>query len=55
MVLICSYFYEQQTIDKQIITEEQQKAAQYAKAMGHPICIVLELLSNQSCSVITAI
>ena len=35
---------------KQIITEEQQKAARYAKAMGHPIRMyVLELLSKQSC------
>lgn len=35
---------------KEIITEEQQKAARYAKAMGHPIRMyVLELLSNQSC------
>lgn len=35
---------------KQIITEEQQKAARYAKAMGHPIRMyVLVLLSKQSC------
>jgi DNA-binding transcriptional ArsR family regulator len=35
---------------KEIITEEQQKAARYAKAMGHPIRMyVLELLSKQSC------
>ncbi|NBC83686.1 MAG: metalloregulator ArsR/SmtB family transcription factor [Bacteroidetes bacterium] len=34
----------------QIITEEQKKAARYAKAMGHPIRIyVLNLLSKQSC------
>ena len=33
-----------------VITEEQTKAARYAKAMGHPIRIyVLELLSNQNC------
>ncbi|MBW8334128.1 MAG: metalloregulator ArsR/SmtB family transcription factor [Prolixibacteraceae bacterium] len=33
-----------------IITEEQKKAARYAKAMGHPIRMyVLELLSKQSC------
>ena len=33
-----------------IITEDQQKAARYAKAMGHPIRMyVLELLSKQSC------
>jgi DNA-binding transcriptional ArsR family regulator len=35
---------------KEIITEEQQKAARYAKAMGHPIRMyVLELLSKQNC------
>ena len=35
---------------KEILTKEQQKAARYAKAMGHPIRMhVLELLSNQSC------
>ena len=35
---------------KEIITLEQQKAARYAKAMGHPIRMyVLELLSKQSC------
>ena len=33
-----------------IITQEHQKAARYAKAMGHPIRMyVLELLSKQSC------
>jgi DNA-binding transcriptional ArsR family regulator len=32
-----------------IVTEEQKKAARYAKAMGHPIrMFVLELLSNQN-------
>ena len=37
-------------MDKIIITEEQQKVARYAKAMGHPIRMyVLELLSKQSC------
>jgi ArsR family transcriptional regulator, arsenate/arsenite/antimonite-responsive transcriptional repressor len=37
-------------MDKIIISEEQQKAARYAKAMGHPIRMyVLELLSKQSC------
>lgn len=36
--------------DKSIITEEQKKAARYAKAMGHPIrMFVLELLSSQNC------
>lgn len=35
---------------KDIIPEEQKKAARYAKAMGHPIRMyVLELLSKQSC------
>jgi ArsR family transcriptional regulator len=35
---------------KEVITDEQKKAARYAKAMGHPIRMyVLELLSNQSC------
>lgn len=34
----------------QVLTEEQQKMARYAKAMGHPIRMyVLELLSKQSC------
>ncbi len=33
-----------------ILTEEQIKAARYAKAMGHPIRMyVLDLLSRQSC------
>ncbi|MDO8927648.1 MAG: metalloregulator ArsR/SmtB family transcription factor [Bacteroidota bacterium] len=37
-------------MDKIIITEEQQKVARYAKAMGHPIRMyVLDLLSKQSC------
>ena len=37
-------------MQKEIITEEQQKAARYAKAMGHPIRMyVLDLLSKQSC------
>ncbi|HEY3373146.1 MAG TPA: metalloregulator ArsR/SmtB family transcription factor [Prolixibacteraceae bacterium] len=32
------------------ITEDHQKAARYAKAMGHPIRMyVLDLLSKQSC------
>lgn len=35
---------------QEILTEEQKKAARYAKAMGHPVRIyVLELLSKQSC------
>lgn len=37
-------------MQKEIITEDQQKAARYAKAMGHPIRMyVLDLLSKQSC------
>jgi ArsR family transcriptional regulator len=35
---------------KQIFTEDQKKAARYAKAMGHPVRMyVLELLSKQAC------
>ena len=35
---------------KSVTTEKQQRAARYAKAMGHPVRMyVLELLSNQSC------
>lgn len=34
----------------QIFTEDQKKAARYAKAMAHPVRMyVLELLSKQSC------
>lgn len=34
----------------QIFTDEQKKAARYAKALGHPVRLyVLELLSSQSC------
>ncbi len=37
-------------VKREIITEEQEKIARYAKAMGHPIRMyVLELLSKQSC------
>jgi len=33
-----------------IITEDQKRAARYAKAMGHPVRMyVIELLSKQSC------
>jgi len=33
-----------------VITNDQQKIARYAKAMGHPIRMyVLELLSKQTC------
>ncbi len=35
---------------KSVTTDKQQRAARYAKAMGHPVRMyVLELLSNQSC------
>ena len=35
---------------EKVLTDKQQKAARYAKAMGHPVRVyVLELLSNQSC------
>jgi DNA-binding transcriptional ArsR family regulator len=35
---------------KKLFTEEQKKAARYAKAMGHPVRMyVLELLSKQNC------
>jgi len=35
---------------KTATTDQQQRIARYAKAMGHPIRMyVLELLSNQSC------
>jgi ArsR family transcriptional regulator len=37
-------------ITKSIISDDQKKAARYAKAMGHPVRLyVLELLSKQSC------
>jgi DNA-binding transcriptional ArsR family regulator len=37
-------------IGEGIISEDQKKAARYAKAMGHPVRMyVLELLSKQSC------
>ncbi len=33
-----------------VITDEQKRAARYAKAMGHPVRMyVLELLSKQAC------
>ncbi|MGZ2370339.1 ArsR/SmtB family transcription factor [Ancylomarina sp. YFZ004] len=33
-----------------VTTDKQQRAARYAKAMGHPVRMyVLELLSNQGC------
>lgn len=36
--------------EKKVLTDEQKKAARYAKALGHPIRMyILELLSNQSC------
>jgi len=37
-------------IKETVFTVKQQRAARYAKAMGHPVRMyVLELLSNQSC------
>jgi len=37
-------------LQKQVLTDNQKKAARYAKAMGHPVRMyVLELLSKQSC------
>ncbi len=37
-------------LKKEILTEEQKKAARYAKAMGHPVRLyVLDLLSKQKC------
>lgn len=37
-------------IIEKVITEKQEKAARYAKAMGHPVRMyILELLLNQSC------
>jgi len=35
---------------EKIITDNQERAARYAKAMGHPIrMFILELLSKQNC------
>ena len=37
-------------MDVKIISDNQQKLARYAKALGHPIRVyVLQLLSNQAC------
>ncbi len=37
-------------IIEKVITEKQNKAARYAKAMGHPVRMyILQLLLNQSC------
>jgi DNA-binding transcriptional ArsR family regulator len=37
-------------MEKEVINEEQQKLARYAKALGHPVRVyVLELLSKQTC------
>jgi len=39
-----------ETKKKNIFSDEQTKAARYAKAMGHPVRLyILELLSKQSC------
>lgn len=36
--------------NKEVITNDQKKAARYAKAMGHPIrMFVLEYLARQNC------
>jgi DNA-binding transcriptional ArsR family regulator len=36
--------------DYQIFSEQQKKAARYAKALGHPIRVyIVELLQSQSC------
>jgi DNA-binding transcriptional ArsR family regulator len=35
---------------KKVFSEDQRRAARYAKAMGHPVRMyVLEILSKQSC------
>ena len=35
---------------KNIISEQEKKAARYAKALGHPVRMyIIHLLSNQSC------
>lgn len=35
---------------KQYFTQEQEQAARYAKALGHPVRIaILELLNSQAC------
>ena len=37
-------------MEEQIFSDQQQKLARYAKALGHPVRVyVLELLSKQSC------
>jgi predicted transcriptional regulator len=37
-------------MNKEIIKEEQIKAARFAKALGHPVRMyIIELLSKQSC------
>jgi DNA-binding transcriptional ArsR family regulator len=50
MRYFCPTFSQTYMIDSRIISDEQRKAARYAKAMGHPVRLyVLELLSKQSC------
>jgi len=50
MRYFCLTFSQAMMINNRIITDEQRKAARYAKAMGHPVRLyVLELLSKQSC------
>ncbi len=49
----CSYFCEQRTIcvmDVKVFTDNQEKLARYAKALGHPVRVyVMQLLSKQAC------
>ena len=55
MIEIYSYFCEQQTergieMIKKKYTEEQEKLARFAKAMGHPARIaILQFLASQEC------
>lgn len=38
------------TMSTKILTEQQQKMARYAKALGHPIRVfIMELLNKQTC------
>lgn len=37
-------------MDVKVITDNQEKLARYAKALGHPVRVyVMQLLSNQAC------
>lgn len=43
-------FTKYDMITEKVITPQQERAARYAKAMGHPVRLyILQLLSNQSC------